>query len=174
MNTINKISAEINRMAKVDQDLRKKARGVTDPNNAAWKEIEIVDKTNLRRIKEIVDQLGLISISKFGKKAPFSTWLLIQHAPKSELKFMKKYLSLMESEINGVDKKNFAYLKDRILVYEEKPQVYGTQLKWNQENNKWELYSLDNPKTVDRLRKEMDLEPLNDYLMKYKRLSQGS
>jgi len=49
-------------------------------------------------------------------------------------------------------------MKDRMLMDEGKPQIYGSQIK----NGK--LYKLENPETVNERRKEMGLEPIEDYL----------
>lgn len=45
-----------------------------------------------------------------------------------------------------------------MLMDEGKPQIYGSQIK----NGK--LYKLENPKTVNERRKEMGMEPIEDYL----------
>jgi len=52
-------------------------------------------------------------------------------------------------------------MKDRILMDEGKPQLYGSQIK----NGK--LYTLDSPKTVNERRKEMGLQPIEDYLKSF-------
>ena len=44
---------------------------------------------------------------------------------------------------------------------EGKPQLYGSQIK----NGK--LYKLDSPKTVNERRKEMGLEPIEEYLKRF-------
>lgn len=164
------ISKEIAKMVEVEQYWMHKAIKSSNPNSSIHKKVKEINAINFKRVKEIVEEYGLISISKFGKEASYNTWLLIQHSPQEELTFMKHYLSLMEQNPQEVVKKNIAYLKDRILVYQNEPQIYGTQLKWNKENNKWEASKLKNPEKVDELRKEMGLEPLEDYLKKHEEI----
>ena len=56
-------------------------------------------------------------------------------------------------------------MKDRILVSDGKPQIYGTQLtSIYQDSNKFEVYEIENPQYVDQRRAEMGLNPINDYL----------
>ncbi|MBL0191035.1 MAG: hypothetical protein IPQ18_06780 [Saprospiraceae bacterium] len=52
-------------------------------------------------------------------------------------------------------------MKDRILMDEGKPQLYGSQIQ----NGK--LYELEAPSGVNERRKSMDMEPLEDYLNKF-------
>ena len=57
-----------------------------------------------------------------------------------------------------MSKEQYALMKDRILMDDGKPQIYGTQ--WH--NGK--LYKLESPENVNKRRKEMGLEPLEQYL----------
>ncbi|MBE9489941.1 MAG: hypothetical protein IMY67_06580, partial [Bacteroidetes bacterium] len=54
-------------------------------------------------------------------------------------------------------------IQDRILVNENKPQIYGMQFRYNTER-KLEPFPIIDPEYVDQRRKEIGLEPLKDYL----------
>jgi len=71
----------------------------------------------------------------------------------------------MEKNMEDIDKKNYAMLKDRVLLIDKKPQIYGTQLGLNPETNKPELLPVENMDKVDNLRASVGLGPLSEYLL---------
>lgn len=94
--------------------------------NDPIKQKEILIK-NTDRLKSLIDQFGWPIVSKFGEKAAQAAWLITQHADH-DLEFQKKVLEILKSlPKEDVLPKNIAYLEDRVLVAEGKPQVYGTQ-----------------------------------------------
>lgn len=149
------IADEINRMAAEDQRARKE-------NSSFGKEVRPIDEANSRRISETIDQIGYPTISKVGKEASFSAWLIIQHCPKVD--FQKKCLELMELAKDDVDPKNIAYLKDRVLMLSGKKQIYGTQLKRNETTKKLELYEVEDKENLNERRKSVGLETIEEYL----------
>lgn len=96
-----------------------------------------VDKKNESTIEEIIGTVGWPTISKVGTEASTAFWLLVQHA-KIDLK--KKGLELMEKCLDDIDMKNYAYLKDRVLLMDKKPQIYGTQVAINLDTNSTSRY----------------------------------
>ena len=87
-------------------------------------------------------------------------WLGLQHTNK---KYRKKYFPQIEKAVENGDlsKQQYALMKDRILMDEGKPQIYGSQIK----NGK--LYKLENPQTVNERRKEMGMGNIEDYLKNF-------
>ncbi|PIR42745.1 hypothetical protein CO058_04215 [candidate division WWE3 bacterium CG_4_9_14_0_2_um_filter_35_11] len=84
-------------------------------------EVKQIMIANRKTVRSIVKEHGLISFSKFGEKASFNAWLLIQHFPKTSIRFMEKYLDMMEKAKGDVNPRNVAYLQDRVNVYKGKP-----------------------------------------------------
>ncbi len=84
-------------------------------------------------------------------------WLGLQHSTKE---IRKKYFSYIEKAVKNGDlsKQQYALMKDKILMDEGKPQIYGSQI----DNGK--LYKLKDPINVNERRKEMGMEPIEDYL----------
>ena len=122
-----------------------------------------MDKESTDYITRVVSEFGLPTISLVGEKASLFAWLLVQHSP--DRKFQKKYLELMKMANEGdVLPKNIAYLEDRILMYENKPQIYGTQIVKNKSTGEWEPYTLDSSEKVNDLRKSAGLDSLEEYL----------
>ena len=148
-------------MAKEDQEARKiYLSGAQNPER--YNEIVApVDKKNESVIEEIMSVVGWPTISKVGEKASYSFWLLVQYA-RIDLK--KEGLELMEKCLDDIDMKNYAYLKDRILLMDKKPQIYGTQVTINPETKKYEALPVENMGKVDELRKSVGLGPLQEYL----------
>ena len=161
---IKKLANEINRMVEIDQKRRKEIKDWSALSNEEYKKIEDMDHKHTKRLKEIIREHGLITISKFGADTSYNAWLLVQHAGEEELDFMKKYLSLIEKDRDDIDKRNYAYLVDRIRIFEKKPQLYGTQYKMNEETGKWECYEIEDNSNVDKRRAEVGLESLQSYL----------
>jgi len=73
---------------------------------------------------------------------------------------MKKYAPMLEASAKkgDLDLSMMALTKDRILMYEGKPQIYGSQVS----NGK--LWDLMEPEYVNKRRREVGLDPLEDYL----------
>jgi hypothetical protein len=59
------------------------------------------------------------------------------------------------------DPKNLAYLTDRIAVFEEKPQLYGTQFDWD-ENGELSPNLFDDLSKVNERRKSIGLNTLEE------------
>lgn len=116
---LKQIADEILRMKQADQKMRAnfmEGKGKMDP---------VVDDSNTRRMIEIMDQIGWPTREKVGEEASYAAWLLVQHAD-DRVDFQKRCLELMKNEPEGkVNKKNLAYLEDRVRVNEGRAQLYG-------------------------------------------------
>lgn len=160
------ISDEINRMAEEDQKVREEFYSIVGANKDIFnKLVQPVDETNYHRISEIIDQIGYPTISKVGKQASFNSWLIIQHHPEGD--FQKKCLDLMELDKDDIDPQNIAYLKDRVLMFSGKKQIYGTQLRQNEVSKKMELFDVEDEEHLNKRRKSVGLEPIEEYLKSF-------
>ena len=63
---------------------------------------------------------------------------------------------------------NIAYLTDRILMYEGKPQIYGTQYKWSGDTLR--LWMTDDIEHVDERRASVGLETVSENEARIRRL----
>ena len=102
----------------------------------------------------------------FGERATLAAFLVLQHAP---LTVQERYLPLFQAaaERGEVPKGRLAFLLDRIQLYRNEPQVYGTQLRPNRETGRLELYPLLDPANINMRRAEMGLEPPETYLARF-------
>ena len=112
-----KYSAILGKMLESDQKMREGFRR----GKVKWN--EKIDKVNSDNIKAIISEIGWPSAKKIGAENERSAWLIIQHSPDEA--FQKKCLALMKKE--SANEKFIAYLEDRLRVFDNKKQLYGTQ-----------------------------------------------
>lgn len=164
---------ELMRRMDVDQearealvDLMKKSGGqlqFTDPEaSKIIGKVQQVDKENREWLKEQIDSLGWPGKSKVGEKAAHAAWLLVQHADQ-DLEFQKACLEKMKQLAKDeVAAKDIAYLTDRVLNAEGKPQVYGTQV--TQVDGEFAVGEVIEPEQLNKRRADVGLPPIEEYL----------
>jgi hypothetical protein len=150
METLNQpLGNELLQMAEIDQAMRMKVIN----GEAEWD--SSVDEASQARLMEIVDTSGWPTISKVGAEASHAAWLLVQHAPS--LAFMEQCLELMEGLPSGeVSPANIAYLKDRVLMINGRPQIYGTQFQGMGKD--MHVYPIEDAEHVDERRASVGLD----------------
>ncbi len=150
------IADKISQMVKSDQEMR--VRMQDDPK--AYK--SDIDTRNTDQLRKIVEEIGWPIFSKVGEEASGSAWLLIQHADH-DVVFQEKCLKLMKkAPKKQIQIQNIAYLEDRVRINQEKPQIYGTQFELVGEND-CKPKNLEDPKNVDKRRKSMGLNTIEEY-----------
>ncbi len=119
------------------------------------------DHRNQELVISIIEKCGMPTLNEVTQEQMNAIWLGLQH--NAENKYRIKYFPLIEKAVKNGDlsKEQYALMKDRILMHEGKPQIFGSQIK----NGK--LYDLESPETVDKRRQEMGLEPIEDYLKRF-------
>jgi hypothetical protein len=122
-----------------------------------------VDRQNLIKVVSLIENCGMPTTKEVSKKQMSAIWLVFQHADN---KNRKKYFPLLKksAEKGDLNKSKIALMEDRILMMEGKPQIYGSQISKNGETDKWELYTLEKPETVDKRRAEVGLGSLKEYV----------
>jgi hypothetical protein len=131
------------------------------------KEWTLSDSINEVKAKAIIHKYGYPGYSLAGKSSGTFFWI-IQHCD-NDIPFQEHVLILMKKEIakNNASKENYAYLVDRVLVNKHQKQIYGTQIHFDTTTHKSTPFPLKYPKSVNKLRKEMGLEPLDVYLKSF-------
>jgi hypothetical protein len=125
-------------------------------------EMEELHNRNAKILNDIIDTIGYPTIDKVGKEASEAAWLVIQHSI-GQPGIMKKCKQLLERAVreNKADPRNLAYLTDRIAVFEGKPQLYGTQFDWD-ENEELNPNLFDDLAKVNQRRKSIGLNTLEE------------
>lgn len=91
-------------------------------------DMEVVHLNNARWLQKLIEQIGWPAQEQVGEEASQAAWLIVQHAI-SLPDLMKQALALMEAQqtTRTIDLVNLAFLADRIAMYTDQPQLYGTQ-----------------------------------------------
>lgn len=132
----------------------------------------VVDDAHRRRLDAIIDQHGWPGKTLVGPDGANAAWLIAQHADLDRA-FQKKCLEKIEAMPRGeVEPRHIAYLTDRILVGEHKPQRFGTQM-----DGQFKPQPIEDEVNVDKRRAKMGLEPLAVYIKEakaaYEQLARG-
>jgi hypothetical protein len=125
------------------------------------------DRINELKAKAIIKKYGYPGYDVVGTSSD-SFWAIVQHCD-DDVPFQERVLALMKKEAagNNASKEKCALLTDRILVGKHQKQIYGTQVNVDPKTHKATPFPMKDPKSVDKLRKEVGLEPLAAYLKSY-------
>ena len=122
------------------------------------------DAVNLAQLKEIVSQYGWPRKSDVGAKAAMGAFLVLQHAdPKYQMEIVQ--LVREAAAAGEAEKSALALLEDRILVRQNQPQVYGSQV--SSTGAVVRMFRVKDVANLDKLRAEVGLEPICTYLMRF-------
>ena len=127
-----------------------------------WSLINRQDSICVNKLIKIVDTHGWVAKSRIGTQANQAIWLVMQHA---ELKVQEKYLPLLKESVEKGESEGWqlAFLEDRILMRNKKEQIYGTQTIWDNDLKKNKIYTIADVKNVNQRRKQLGLEPIEEY-----------
>ena len=125
-------------------------------------EMESLHNKHAEILDKIINEIGYPTIEKVGEEANEAAWLVIQHSI-GKPEFMKKCAALLEKAAaeNQSDARQFAYLSDRIAVFEGHAQLYGTQFDWD-EMGEMNPKPFDDFKKVNFRRKQIGLNSLEE------------
>lgn len=156
------IAQELITLKKVDLELRNLLIARNELSNGYNPVMEALHVKNAKILERIINLIGFPSKDKVGNKGFEAAWTVVQHAI-SLPRFMKKCAQLLE-EVALTDKEialPLACLKDRIAVFENKPQLHGTQFDWDQ-NGVLSPYEVDHVIAVNDRRKKLGLNSLEE------------
>lgn len=133
---------------------------------ALWKLKEIYNAENQKELEELIDSKGWPKITDVGGRAAGAAFLIIQH---SDYEKQKKYLPIIEKlcKEKEANWSSYALMYDRIAINENKPQKFGSQIRYNEITNKYELFPLLDESKVDDWRKEIGMSPLAEYVARW-------
>ena len=126
------------------------------------KEMEQVHTKNAKRLETIFNQIGWTTKDKVGQQAKDAAMLIVQHAislpgfQRACLQHIKEAIDLGQE-----DKRNYAFLYDRICFNERRPQKFGTQYDWDKDG-KMSPWTIEDPEMINTLRKEYGLNTIEE------------
>jgi len=148
-----------------------KKDGKQESRAELFKRLSKIDKANTAWLKQQVETHGWLGKSLVGVKGAHDAWLLVQHADLDR-KFQRTCLDLMTAMPKGeVGPTDIAYLTDRVLLAEGKPQRYGTQCKLT--NGKAEVQDVEDREKLNERRSSVGLEPIEKYLKQVEKMYAG-
>lgn len=131
-------------------------------------EMEAVHLKNAARLEELIDEHGWLGKSKVGEDGAEAAWLIAQHAI-SKPDLQRRVLKILQTEAarGEVSLWQAAFLEDRILFYEGKPQIYGTQFNWNT-RDAMSPNEIFEPEKIDERRARAGLSvPYSEYIKEH-------
>jgi hypothetical protein len=133
------------------------------------KKMAAVHKQNADHLDRIIEDFGWPGRSLVGSEGAEAAWLILQHAIGSPA-FQRKCLQILKEavELGDVQAAQVACLEDRIAVFEDRPQRYGTQFDWDG-SGKLNPHPIDDPERVDEYRASVGLEPLAEKIRKMRK-----
>ncbi len=168
-----KMKSDLRVMYKEDQDIQNLIINTSDEKvnkSDLEKKKYTVFRTNCNTLKSYFKEYGYPTIDANGKKISHTFWLLVQHCDH-DTDFQKAVLKAMKKELKdeNVDKIDYAYLYDRVQVNIGKKQLYGTQVGYD-ENYKPYIKKLKKPSTVNKRRKEIGLNTVEEYIEEIRKI----
>ncbi|MGB3547454.1 MAG: DUF6624 domain-containing protein [Saprospiraceae bacterium] len=124
------------------------------------------DHANLEIIAGLIDQCGVPNKEEVDEEQMAGIWAVLQHANN---RYRKQYLPQLEAaaERGDIEWGTIAMMKDRVLVEDGQPQIYGTQVATDPVTGANELSPLWEPEYVNQRRAAAGMGPLQDYLNRF-------
>jgi hypothetical protein len=149
-----------------DEDRRLQPGALSDDFTAqlAYRRVTV---RNGDRLAEIIDEYGWPTAELVGQEAARRAWLVAQHADR-QLHLQRRALTLMTeaAHAGNSDTTQLAMLRDRILVNEGHPQIYGTQIA-GVVNGAPVPWPCEHPEQMDQRRAEVGLDPFAVHVAKH-------
>ena len=140
----------------LDRDQKTRARG----DSAQF--MQMIDSMNLTAVEALITKYGWPGISLVGPEGNRAVFLVIQH---SGLKTQEKYLPMFERSVAEHESwpGDLALMQDRVLMRQDKKQIYGSQVVPDKETGGWKFYPIEDEKNVNQRREKAGLEPIEKY-----------
>lgn len=154
-----RLSSVIDSLYAADQNTAK-----IKPSDSAAAAFQRVIRRNFPTVQKILNTYGYPNYALVGQESANHYFTLVQH---SEFKqdFQQRVLKIMRRQVKhkNASGKQYAFLTDRIAITKGKPQVYGTQLLMSGNSKVKPCIA---PAKLNKRRKSVGLEPIEDYLKK--------
>lgn len=160
-----KLRQELLAMRAEDERVREELAKTGELFDGYHPTMESVHLKNAARLEEMLAEYGWLGKSLVGEDGAEAAWLIVQHAI-SRPDLQRRFLPLLKAQIGRGENPTWqaAYLEDRILSFEGKPQIYGSQFDWN-ERDAMSPNEIFEPEKIDERRAAAGLEtPYSEYI----------
>ncbi|CAM3231946.1 hypothetical protein DESA109040_04085 [Deinococcus saxicola] len=131
------------------------------------RDMRVVDAESTAWLRNMLSKTGWPSANRTDSNLASDAWLLAQHADAST-ELQACILDLIGQQRSTTrEEQNFAYLTDRVRLAQNQPQVYGTQVTYDDVWRKASPRMLKDPAGVNERRAKISLEPIEDYLKRF-------
>jgi len=168
-----KVAKMLDSMVVYDQKFRNKSTELQNKGfdwlspevQQAMRNGQYADSLNMIILKKTFKNYGFLGFEEVGEQGSSNFWLMMQHCDKDP-KFQEEVLTEMKKHLDrkNANASNYAYLIDRVNVNTGKPQVYGTQMKLNQEGSSYEPKTVIEPQNLNKRREEVGLGTIEEYI----------
>lgn len=156
--------AAIHAMCEEDQRLRNLLDDDDADKDSLYAQIIRTDSLHVVRLKQLIDQYGFPTFDNVGHPGVNEVSLIAQHSNPEFLHwFLEQARQALASE--NFDRNWIAYMTDRDLLFQGKPQLYGTQLQTI--DGVTAFYPIEDVENLDARRRSMVLGPISDYMALY-------
>ncbi|WP_257657860.1 DUF6624 domain-containing protein [Parapedobacter lycopersici] len=111
-----------------------------------------IDSVNQMKVKTILSAYGWLPQTKVGEKASDAIFLVVQHGGEE---LIREHLPHLKKQVKQNEAKatHAAMMEDRLLMYEGKKQIYGTQASGDTTGGGF-VWPIKDPERVNQLRRE--------------------
>ena len=129
-------------------------------NGDLWKLQSVIDSANILYVEQILKTRGYPGKSIVGEPTNTAVWNVLQHSDK-----IGEYLPMVKraGEEGELPMNLVAMMEDRYLMNENKPQIYGTQGRVENNGDQF-IWPIQNPENVNERRKKAGFnETIEEY-----------
>jgi hypothetical protein len=114
------------------------------------------------KVKNIIDTYGWLGPDEIGEQGALTIFLVIQH---SDSLTQVTYLPALRQAVKKgkAQPQSLALLEDRSLINQGKEQIYGSQVRRNEQTGKNEFFPIRDEANVNKRRASVGLQPLEEY-----------
>jgi hypothetical protein len=148
-------------------DIAEKKLGMNSPVALAlWEAKHALNDKNVKELDSIINIKGWPKKTEVGSLAASAAFLIIQH---STFELQQKYLPTIKTlcEQGEASWQSYALMYDRVQIGQGKAQLYGSQVNYNAQTKKYELFPIEDEIDVDKRRAEMGMGKLADYVSQW-------
>lgn len=126
--TLDQIAAELTAMRNLDQELVRESTGAPLAASEISR-IRAIDRAHAARLSQIVDAIGWPTRELVGMEAAQGAFVVVQHAGHAP-DLQNRCLALMVDQVEKgkLPAPYVALLTDRVRLFADQPQVFGTQM----------------------------------------------
>src|SRR6185295_5866695 len=154
------LRSELLEMRDADQAVRAELAADGSLFDGYHPKMEEMHRRNAERLAEIIEEYCWPGLSLAGADGSKAAWMIAHHAIGMP-EFQKRCLRLLTQAAADKDIPAWqpAFFEDRIRMFENRLQLYGTQYDWD-ENGEMKPWPIEDEEHVDDRRRAIGLGPL--------------